>query len=191
MKTDIIFIVGPQGSGKGTQAKLLAEKLGFFWWDMGQVLREERDWKLKDSMTVGEIIDKGILLSDEQVLEVFKARMAKLPPGKGVIFDGIPRRVGQADYLFDFLKKQGKDDFITLYVSLPREESMKRLLRRAAIEMRSDDTPEGIELRLKQYEDATLPVLEYLKAHTKFIQIDGTPAIPEVTREIEKALELE
>ena len=150
MKTDIIFIVGPQGSGKGTQAKLLAEKLGFFWWDMGQVLREERDWKLKDGMTVGEIIDKGILLSDEQVLEVFKARMAKLPPGKGVIFDGIPRRVGQADYLFDFLKKQGKDDFITLYVSLPREESMKRLLRRAAIEMRSDDTPEGIELRLKQ-----------------------------------------
>jgi adenylate kinase len=188
MQCDAIFIVGPQGSGKGTQAKLLAERLGFFWWDMGRVLREERTWKFADGRTVGEIIDAGILLTDEQLIEVAKEKLSKLPAEQGVVFDGIPRRIGQAEFLFEMLKAQGRKFFFTLHVSLPREESMKRLLKRAEIEKRSDDTPEKIEMRLQAYEEATVPMLEYLKEHTVFAQVDGMPSISEVTQEIEKAI---
>ena len=190
MKYNVIFITGPQGSGKGTQAKILARKLDFFYWEMGAVLRENREWKLTGGKTVGELIDGGTLLSDEQVLEVFKAKMKYLPVDKGIIFDGIPRRIGQAEYLMKFLKEQGRTSFMTVFLDVPKEESVKRLLLRATIEHRADDTPDGIAYRIKQYEEATVPMLGYLRKETVFLDVDGSPSIPEVERNIEDALQI-
>ncbi len=191
MKYNVIFITGPQGSGKGTQASILARKLGFFYWEMGAVLRENRDWKFADGKTVGGIIDGGGLLPDGKLLEVFKAKMASLPADKGVIFDGIPRRIGQAEYLMDFLKKQGRTSFISIFLDIPKEESVKRLLLRAKVEGRVDDTLEGIEYRLKQYNEVTVPMLDYLRMCTVFLDVDGRPSIPEVERNVADALQID
>ena len=190
MDANIIFIIGPQGSGKGTQAEVLAKRLGFFYWSMGGILREERNFPLSNGQTVAEIIDRGKLLEDSELLEVFRARMATIPAGQGIIFEGIPRRIGQAEFIFDFLASSGRTGYATVFLDLPREDSLKRLIRRAEIEKRADDTPEAMEFRLKQYEEATVPVLDYLKQHTTFFTIDGRPAIPEVTKEIFDALGL-
>lgn len=188
MELNVIFMIGPQGSGKGTQAKLLSEKLGFYSWDMGAILREQRDWKFADGRTVGELIDAGTLLSDEQVLQVAEGRLAEIDPSRGVVFDGIPRRIQQAEALLDFLKGQGRTSFTTLFLNVPREESLKRLLLRATTQGRKDDTEDAINYRLQQYEEATVPVLDYLKGCSTFIEIDGQPEVPRVTQEIFTAL---
>ena len=136
------------------------------------------------------LIDSGVLLTDERLYEVVKSRLSQIPRGTGVIFDGIPRRVSQAEFLLDYLKQQGRTEFATLFVDLPKEESLARLLKRAEIEGRKDDRPEKIEFRLKQYQEDTRPVLDFLKKQTKFFEIDGEPEIEEVTKNIFLALNI-
>src|SRR5690349_16705033 len=98
MDFNVIFVAGPQGCGKGTQGKKLAEKLGFLFWGMGGMLRAI----LKEGGPLAakiQVIDDGTLLSDELIIEVLKERLPAVPPGKGIIFDGVPRRLGQAEFL--------------------------------------------------------------------------------------------
>src|SRR6185503_20728256 len=92
---DTIFFIGPQGSGKGTQAKLLAEKTGFFYWEMGAIFRAMSKSGTELGKKIGELIDQGVLLDDDIWLEVVKHKLAELPKGHRVIFDGVPRRIGQ------------------------------------------------------------------------------------------------
>jgi adenylate kinase len=190
MNLNTIFFIGPQGSGKGTQAKILAKQLDFFYWEMGGILREVARENSELGRKVKNLIDNGILLKDEQLYEVVDSRLSRISADQGVIFDGIPRRVGQAEHLLGFLKKQGRKNFVTLFVNLPREESISRLLKRAEIEKRADDTREKIEFRLRQYEQDTLPVLDYLKLQSDFIEIDGTPSIEIVAKKINEQLGL-
>lgn len=97
MDLQVIFIVGPQGSGKGTQGKRLADKLGFLFWGMGDVLREIQS----DIVFASKIamLNRGTLLPDDLIIEILKNRLPKIPAEKGIIFDGVPRRVGQAEFL--------------------------------------------------------------------------------------------
>lgn len=190
MKLNTVFFIGPQGSGKGTQAKLLAGKLNFFHWDMGAILREVAKTDNDLGKKIKALIESGILLKDDDLYEVVRFRLNQISAGQGVIFDGIPRRLGQAEFLMEFLQKQGRTNFVTLFVNLPRKECLKRLALRAQKEGRADDTPEKIEYRLRQYEQDTLPVLDYLKSQTMFIEVDGEPAIGEVTKKINEALGL-
>ena len=182
--------MGPQGCGKGTQARILAEKLNMYYWEMGGILRASKEFKLSDGLTPGEIMDAGNYLSDKQLIEVIEPRLKTLPSAQGIIFDGIPRRMGQAEYLFNYLAGREYKNLMTLYIDLPREESIKRLLLRAEIEHRADDTRESIESRLKEHETATLPILDYMKTKTQFVEIDGTPSIEEVTEEIFRVLDI-
>src|SRR4051812_46165981 len=102
MDYNVIFVAGPQGSGKGTQGKKLAEKLGFFFFGMGGTLRAI----LKEGGPLASKIEKiegGELLSDDLIIEVLKERLAAIPAGQGIIFDGVPRRIGQAEFLIPFL----------------------------------------------------------------------------------------
>ena len=190
MQLNTIFFIGPQGSGKGTQAKILAQKLGFFYWEMGGILREVAKEQSELGQEVKQMINNGILLPDDALLKVVKSRLSQISKEQGVIFDGIPRRLGQAEFLLDFLKSQGRQNFVTIFIDLPKEESLNRLLLRAQKENRADDTKEKIELRLQQYYNDTLPVVDYLKQRTQFFEIDGRPAIEQVATDINRALNL-
>jgi len=184
---NVIFLVGPQGSGKGTQGKLLAEKLGFFYWDMGSILREliKNGGPLQEKIAAS---NQGTLLSDELITEIIKENLNVNQLDPGVIFDGVPRRLIQAKFLVQFLKDQKKDKMVTIFLDLGHEDSINRLSLRAQKEKRADDTPEKIVFRLSQYKEAIKPTLEYLKKETKFIDIDGTPSIEEVSKSINTAL---
>jgi adenylate kinase len=190
MQSEAIFFIGPQGSGKGTQARILAQKIGFFYWEMGGILREVAKEDSELGHKVKQLIDSGVLLDDDILLQVAAARLATMPPDQGIIFDGIPRRVGQAEFLLNYLVRQGRKEFITLFIDLPRAESLKRLMLRAEKEHRADDTEQGINFRLDQYEQDTLPVLDFLRQRSKFITIDGHLPIGAVTASINAALGL-
>jgi adenylate kinase len=188
MKPDIIFMTGPQGSGKGTQSRILAPKLGFYYWEMGAILRQNLDWRLKSGPTVGELINEGHLLSDDQIMEVFYKRFPQVPKGQGILFDGLPRRIGQARELLTFLRKQGRGPFATVYLDLDADHSMERLLKRVEIEGRPDDTPEKISFRLRQFEESTRPMFDYLKKETEYLEIDGRPDVDAVAVSVAAAL---
>lgn len=186
---DAIFIAGPQGSGKGTQAELLQKKLGFLYLTMGGMFREILATSTNAELVKKvEPINQGTLLSDEVVIEVLKERIAALDPKQGVIFDGVPRRIGQANFLLDFLASQNRKPVVTIFITIPREVSVQRLLRRGDKEKRADDTPEAINTRLDFYEKAIKPTMEYLKTKTRFFEIDGTPSVEEVEKSIDAAL---
>lgn len=188
MDLNTIFFIGPQGSGKGTQAKILAQKINFFYWEMGGILRQVSKENSDLGHEVKQMVDNGILLPDEFLYKVVESKLSQIPADKGVIFDGIPRRPGQAKYLMGFLKKQGRTNFTTLFIDLPKQETLNRLLLRAKKEGRADDTAEKIEIRLQQYYVDTVPVLDYLKTQSKFIEIDGRPPIEEVTQNVDQTL---
>ena len=189
MNYNIIFVAGPQGSGKGTQGKKLAEKLGFLFWEMGGTLRAilAKGGPLAEKI---KAIDHGTLLSDELIIEVLKDQLSLIPHEQGIIFDGVPRRLGQGQFLVEYLKEHGMDKMATIFIDVPREECMKRLLLRAQHESRVDDTPDAIARRFRDYDDAIKPAMDYLKEHTTFITIDGTPTPNEIAADINKKLEI-
>jgi adenylate kinase len=90
MKLDAIFLIGPQGSGKGTQAKILATKLNFFHWEMGGILRAVAKEDTDLGKRTKSLVDQGVLLTDEQLYEVVDSRLSLIPKDTGIIFDGIP-----------------------------------------------------------------------------------------------------
>jgi len=188
MNFDAIFFIGPQGSGKGTQAKLLAEKTGFFYWEMGQILRDIGKSGTELGKKITDLIDQGLLVGNDLLLDVISHQLSQLPPNKPVIFDGVPRKLSQAEFLLKHLAEMGYKKFLTIFIDLPKQESLHRLLLRAKTEGRKDDTQEAIELRLQQYEDDTIPVIDYLKQRSTFVKIDGKPPVEEVTKQINEAL---
>jgi adenylate kinase len=187
MEFEVIFIAGPQGSGKGTQGKKLAEKLGFLFWGMGDVLREIQAQDIEFAQKLA-LLNHGTLLSDDMIVDILKQRVPLIPLEKGIIFDGVPRRVGQAEFLIPYLREHGREHMATIFLDLPREESIKRLSLRAQHEQRIDDTPEAIETRLQYYNETITPVFDYLKKETTFITIDGRPSADEIAANINEAL---
>jgi len=100
----------------------------------------------------------------------------------------VPRRIGQAEFLVPFLRDGGRAKMATIFLDLPRQECIKRLLLRAEHESRTDDTPDAIETRFEYYDQTMTPTLEYLKKETEFITIDGRPSVDEIEKNIHLAL---
>lgn len=187
-KYDAIFMFGPQGSGKGTQGKMLAERLGYFYWEMGGILREEAKKDTPFGRKIKSLIENGKLLEDDELERILNTELPEVVKHKRILFDGVPRRVGQGIYLVHFLQKNGFNNFATIHLDVPQEECVKRLLERAHHEFRTDDTPEKIKYRLEFYEQETLPVLKLLEGVGDMHHIDGVGAVEDIADRIHRAL---
>ncbi len=189
-KYDAIFMIGPQGSGKGTQGKRLAEKLGYFYWEMGGILREEAKKSTPFGIKVKNLIDAGKLLEDEELFRVLQTELPEVIKHKRILFDGVPRTVPQGVHLIHYLQQNGFKDFGAIHIDVPKEESVKRLLERAHHEFRTDDTPEKIGFRLDLYESETKPVLKFLAGMGDLYTIDGVGSIEEIENRIDSVLNI-
>lgn len=181
-----VVILGPQGSGKGTQARLLQDITGAAYCEMGAMLRAEIASGSALGAQLQEIMDAGNLVSDAQIADVFTSYMAGITPETRVIFDGVQRTLGQKE-LFDRVMAERGRDFRVLFFDLPEEISIARILGRAAQAaaagepVREDDkTREAIAQRLRSYHEKTYPVIEAYEREGRLITIDARPSIDAV-----------
>lgn len=184
-----LLIVGPQGSGKGTQGIRIAETFGVPVISTGDVFRANIAGGTELGVQVKEIIDAGNLVPDELTSAVVRDRLSQQDAADGFLLDGYPRNMAQVLHLDEFLggREEALDAVIALVV--PREESLARLTRRAAEQGRSDDTEEVIAHRLSIYESETAPILRVYGTRGIVDEIDGIGELDEVTARILASLE--
>lgn len=183
-----IALFGPPGAGKGTQSKLLLEKYNLTYIATGDMLRTEISEGSDLGMLAKSVIDRGQLVSDEIIVRMIEKKISTNPDTKGFLFDGFPRTVVQAYILEGLLLKMNTSLNSVLSLEVPEEELVRRLLERGKTSGRSDDTPEVIQLRLKEYHDKTEPVAGYYKDLGIFTPIPGTGPIEEIEQRLDGAI---
>jgi adenylate kinase len=183
-----LLLLGPPGAGKGTQARRLVEGLGVPQISTGDMLREA----VASGSAVGReargFMDAGRLVPDEVVIGVTEQRLRQADAGRGFILDGFPRTVGQAKALDGLLSRLGVklERCITLIVN--GEELVKRLLRRADIEGRSDDNEQAIRTRMEEYQRKTAPLVDHYRSAGVLVEVDGMGDEEQVAKRIQEAL---
>ena len=182
-----LIILGPQGSGKGTQAKLIAAKFGITHVSSGALLGEFAKNGTEKGKLIADLLTTGALLPFDMVLEV--AEPVILAAKSGFILDGTPRDLMQAEYLDWYLGERNIKIDKVILLDIPREVSLERLAKRAVIEHRTDDTPQAIHERLDVYQEETLPVVEHYRKQGKLIEVDGTPDVETIFADIVSKLE--
>ena len=185
-----MLVLGPQGSGKGTQGQRIKAMYGIPHIATGDMIREmmARDTTL--GQQVREVYDRGDLVSDELMIELIRDRLSRGDTLAGFVLDGFPRTMPQAEALDELLRDLGRDVDVVFDFQVPdREVLLQRLLGRAAEESRSDDTPEAIKRRLELYERETAPLVEYYRStRGNVVGIHADRTVEAVFREIEDAL---
>jgi len=183
-----IALFGPPGAGKGTQSEFLIKKYNLFYISTGDLLRKEMANRTKLGQDAQSIIAAGELVSDEIIVQIIENTITGNPNAHGFLFDGFPRTYVQA-YILEGLMLNLHTS-LTCLVSLvvPEEQSVTRLLHRGATSGRSDDTETVIRNRLREYNEKTLPVLEFFKDRGLYREVDGTQTIAEVRNRIDTFL---
>jgi adenylate kinase len=182
-----VIFFGPPGVGKGTQAKIVAERNGWAHISTGDMLRAH----VKNGTALGlkaqSYMDQGLLTPDDLVISMFMERLGELDDGQGFVLDGFPRTLVQAVALDDALAKQGKSIDQAINLTASDDALLDRMLKRAQESDRTDDTPEAIGVRLQVQKPAP-ELLDHYRKAGKLKDVDGLPEIPFVTRAIMKAL---
>ncbi|MGO2685003.1 adenylate kinase [Microbacterium sp.] len=183
-----ILIVGPQGSGKGTQGVRVAEGFGIPVVSTGDIFRANIKGGTELGRKVSDITARGDLVPDELTSEIVRDRLSQDDAASGFLLDGYPRNVAQVGHLDEFLS--GRDEALdaVILLDVPREESIARLKLRADEQGRSDDTEEGIAHRLDIYENETAPILAVYGERGIVDRIDGVGSLDEITERIRSAL---
>ncbi len=187
MKT-IIFL-GPPGAGKGTQAKFICEKYKIPQISTGDILRNAIKEGTELGLKAKSYMDKGELVPDTVVIGIIEERIKQEDCKNGFLLDGFPRTVVQAEELKNLLKVMNRKIDVVINLDVPEEEIVKRLLNRAKIENRTDDTEPVIRNRMKTYYNQTYPLIEYYKKEGKLKNINGIGTVEEITKRIMDALE--
>ncbi|ALJ19015.1 adenylate kinase [Microbacterium sp. No. 7] len=183
-----LLIVGPQGSGKGTQGVRIAEALGIPAVSTGDVFRANVQAGTPLGQQVKAIIDAGDLVPDSLTGEIVRDRLAQDDAAGGFLLDGYPRNLGQVGDLDEFLTGRGEALTAVIELAVPREESIERLSLRAAEQGRADDNAESIAKRLAIYESETAPILDLYRERGIVDEIDGVGSLDEITERIRAAL---
>jgi adenylate kinase len=159
-----LLVLGPQGSGKGTQAKLIAKTYGVPHIATGDMIREMKELDTELGRRVKAIYDRGDLVDDATIVELIESRLDRGDTLPGFILDGFPRNTAQAEALDELLRRLGRDLDVVFELQVgDREVLLERIAKRAVEEGRSDDTPDAIRKRLEIYERETAPLVEYYR----------------------------
>lgn len=184
-----IVIFGAPGSGKGTQSEKITDKYGIRHISTGDVLREEIKNGTELGKTAKRYIDEGQLLPDELIIDILASVLDSMKGHNGVIFDGFPRTIPQAEALKKLLQDRGQDITAMLDLDVPEEELITRLLKRGQESGRADDNMETIKKRLDVYKSQTFPLIEYYKKEGKYNHIKGVGALDDIFRDIAAVIE--
>ena len=183
-----LLIIGPQGSGKGTQGARVAEAFRIPAISTGDVFRAN----VKEGTPLGQqvqaIIEAGDLVPDELTGAIVRDRLAQDDAAGGFLLDGYPRNIGQVGDLDAFLDERDEPLTGVIELSVPREESIRRIAQRAAEQGRSDDNDESIAKRLSIYESETAPILDVYRDRGVAFEVDGVGTLDEVFERIITAL---
>ena len=185
MKNIVIF--GAPGAGKGTQSDFIVERYNLTHISTGDLLRAEIAQQTELGKRIKSIMDAGQLVSDDIVVEMMDKAIAH--DTNGILFDGFPRNVAQAETLDRLLSKHGRSITCMIRLDVPREELVHRMLERAKVSGRSDDNEETIKNRLVEYENKTLPVADYYEKQGKQIKINGLGDIARISKDITDAID--
>jgi adenylate kinase len=186
-----ILILGPQGAGKGTQAKLISRTYGVPQVATGDMIREIKELDTELGRRVREIYDRGDLVDDTTIVELIESRLDRGDTIPGFVLDGFPRNTAQAEALDELLTRLGRDLDVVLELQADdREVLLERLAKRAVEEGRTDDTPEAIRKRLEIYDRETAPLVEYYRStRGNVVGIHACRTIEDVFAEIRAALD--
>ena len=184
-----IVIFGAPGSGKGTQSKMIVERYGFDYISTGDMLRQAIRQGNELGKTAKEYIDRGQLVPDDLIVRLIADFLDDNRGSKGVIFDGFPRTIKQAEALKTMLNERGTDIHILLDLQVEDDELVARLLERGKISGRSDDNPETIKARLDVYHTQTAPLATYYIGEGKHVAIKGVGQIEDIFERIAEAID--
>ncbi len=175
-----IALFGPPGAGKGTQSEKLVAKYGLLYISTGDLLRKEIASGSELGRKIDEITSAGHFVSDALVMDIIRKTIEANPHVNGILFDGFPRTLSQAELLEALMGELHTRFFGVLSLEVPREELISRLINRGKMSHRSDDKEDIILERLKEYEEKTLPVAEYFKRKGNFHPVEGVGGIEEI-----------
>ena len=184
-----IVIFGAPGSGKGTQSEKIVEKYGVNHISTGDVLRAEIKNGTELGKTAQRYIDQGQLLPDAVIIDILAATLDSFKESKGVIFDGFPRTIAQAEALKQMLAERGQAVSIMLDLDVPEEELMTRLIKRGQESGRADDNEETIKKRLVVYHSQTAPLIDWYKNEGLYAHIKGHGELQTITADICQAID--
>jgi len=183
-----ILLLGAPGAGKGTQAERLVQNLGIPQISTGDMLRAAVAEETPVGLEAKAFMERGDLVPDSVVIGVAEERLSKPDAAEGFVLDGFPRTTAQAEALDELLDRIGSKLECCLALVVDEEAVVKRLLGRAEIEGRSDDTEETIRNRMVVYRESTEPLVAYYRERGLLAEVDGMGTVDEIGKRIEGAL---
>jgi adenylate kinase len=184
-----VLMLGPQGSGKGTQAKKISEAYDIPHIATGDMFRAAIAEGSELGKQVAPLLESGQLVPDDTTIELIRERLSREDAQDGFVLDGFPRNLAQAEALDAMLEEIGRPLSTVLLLELADEAARERLAKRAVVEGRADDQPEAIDRRLRDYHEQTEPVVEHYRTTGKLVNMHAERPIDEVWAEIADALE--
>jgi adenylate kinase len=183
-----VLLIGPPGSGKGTQGERLASRLGLEHIAAGDLLRNEVKHGTPLGRQVADIMERGELVPDAVVLTLLIPKVLAAAELNGYLLDGFPRSVEQAVEARRLAEQANAGPHAVIYLDAPRDELVRRILARAEVEGRADDNPETVGNRLQVFDEATRPLVEYYRERGLLHVVDAAQDPDKVTDEIISAL---
>ena len=184
-----ILLLGPQGSGKGTQAKRISAEYSIPHIATGDILRDAIAQETPLGREVKPIVENGRLVSDELMTALIRERLEADDATNGFVLDGFPRTLAQAEALDEMLREIARELSIVFELQISDEGCTERLLKRAHDEGRKDDTPDVIARRLEIYHRETEPLVEHYRAQGIGVGVQADATVNEVFNQIQQALE--